>query len=68
VQAYHGREAHDAEEAGVPECVRCHSVHPADGDPVGYFMNRETVNTQCLLCHRAGTEMEIPSLLKSSTD
>ncbi len=66
VQAYHGREAHDDERARPPQCVRCHSVHASDGDPIGYFMNRERVDTQCLTCHTVGTDVEIPSLLKKS--
>jgi hypothetical protein len=63
VSAYHGRPAHDASEA--IRCVRCHSVHDADGDAFAYFLNRERVDRQCRECHVPGGEMEIPSLVGS---
>jgi hypothetical protein len=66
VQAYHGREEHDQERADSPRCVRCHSVHGAEGDPVAYFMNRERVDPQCRACHESGTASKVPSLLKAS--
>lgn len=62
LHAYHGRPAHAGTD--VPPCIRCHSVHEADGDAFAYFMSRERVDLQCRECHAVGGPMEIPSLVK----
>ena len=64
--AYHGDPSHDGVDA--PRCVRCHSVHEADGDAFAYFMNRERVDQQCRECHVPGGSKQIQSLVEARED